>query len=133
MSAIYIINLENFEALYKLPANASNELINAACTKAVGSPFAGKLEDLKGTELVDLYNYHADKPVNKFATKATAIERVERALENIPPFTGTVPAPKKAKKAKGKKAEGKNPRQKRKNGPSPPKCWICSSLKAKFR
>lgn len=48
-----------------------------------GFRYADELNDLSTTQLVALYNAHADKPVNKFSTRAKAVERVWRLISGL--------------------------------------------------
>lgn len=84
------INSKTNTVAVRFADNATNEDFDAA-VEGIKNGFVDELSNFKAAELVDIYNKLAGADIKRFANKATAIERVEAAMEEagIPTYDGT--------------------------------------------
>lgn len=83
-----VMNAKTAAVAWRLPNNASQEDMTEAC-KGVPNAFVESLENLTLTELVRVYNKLTGADLKKFSDKATAVNRVEVALQaaEVPTYT----------------------------------------------
>lgn len=96
-----LINSKTKEVIFRFDAKATQENFDAACA-TTKNPFIEEVSNFTMAELTAIHNKLTGSSIKKFSDKATAVERVERDLEEseVPVYeAGSAPA----KKAKAEK------------------------------
>jgi len=74
-----VFNTKNHKIVYRFEVQATKEQLAAAC-ESTPNAFAEELQNIKLTELAEIYNVLAGTSIQKFASKTVAVERIQHAL-----------------------------------------------------